>query len=150
MEEILDIVKERDVALSFNHLSRQERFALADACRSRGITRVFGDHPFAPAAGFTTEELVDLARMGVTINFTFWELSPYCAVPARTMVEAIRRIGPDWVTLSSDSGSELYAGAVESMRLHSAMLDVYEFSQEEQQKMLIGNQSRLLGFDVAV
>lgn len=147
MEEILELVKESGVALSFNHLSKEEWFALADACQTRGITRTFGDHPFAPAAGISAEELAELAQKGVTTNFTYWELSPYCSIPARTMVDAIRRIGADWVTLSSDSGSEFYSGSVESMRMHSAMLDVYGFGLEDQQKILWGNQMRLLGLE---
>jgi hypothetical protein len=149
MEEILELVKETGVALSFNHLSKEEWFALADECQSRGITRVFGDHPFAPAAGISAEELAELAGRGVTTNFTYWELSPYCSIPARTMVDAIRRIGADWVTLSSDSGSEFYSGSVEAMRMHSAMLDVYGFSAEDQRKILCGNQARLLGLEAA-
>lgn len=147
VEEVLELVKERGVALSFGHLGKQEWFALADSCQSRGITRAFVDHPFAPAASLSAEELRELGQKGVTTNFTYWELSPYCGIPAQTMVDAIRRIGADWVTLSSDAGSELYPGSVESMRFHSAMLDVYAFSPEEQQKILWGNQMRLLGLE---
>jgi len=147
VEEVLDLVKERDVAISFGHLSKEEHFALAEACQTRGITRAFVDHPLAPAANFSVQELQRLAGKGVTINFTFWELSHYCGVTAQEMVAAIRQIGPQWVTLSSDSGNEMYAGSLEAMRLHAVMVDLYGFSPEEQRMMLSANQLRILGLD---
>jgi len=148
-EEILDVVKEKDVAVSFGHLSKQEMLALAEGCRHRGITRAFIDHPMVPAADLSVDEMVHLARLGVTINFTYYELSPYCGIPAQQMVAAIRAIGVNSVTLSSDSSQEIYSGSVECMRLHAAMLDRYDFSPEEARKMLRDTPLRLLRLGAA-
>lgn len=146
-EEVLDIVHQSGVGLSFGHLSKAEMFALADGCRRRGITRAFVDHPFSPVANFTVDEMVEIAQQGITINFTYWELSPYCGVTALEMMDAVRRIGPARVTISSDSSMEIFPDSVECMRLHAAMLDLYQFTPDEQHQMLAGNQAHILGLD---
>jgi len=133
------------VAMSFGHVSRDEMFALADECVALGYDRVFVDHPFSPVAGLTVSDIVELASAGVTCNFTYWELSPYCGVTATEMATAIRTIGPEHVTMSSDAGMEIFPDSVECMRLHDAMLDLFGYEPDARAAMMHDNAARILG-----
>lgn len=143
--ETLHAVHEAGVALSFGHLSRQEMFAVAYRCSELGLARTFIDHPFNPVAGLSVEDMVALAKLGVTLNFTNFELSPYCGVPASELIDAVRQIGPASVSFSSDSGLDIMPSAVECSRLHTAMLSLYGFDDAQIARMSSENQLALLG-----
>jgi hypothetical protein len=147
VREILDVIRQREVAVSFGHLSNREIMALAEHTHEVGIERAFVDHPFSPVAALSVENMAALGKLGVTCNFTAWEVSPYLALPATELVSAIREIGPAMCTLSSDSCMEIFPSSVEAMRLHKAMLDVFGFSTAEQDSILYSNQARLLKFE---
>jgi len=143
--EVLEVVQAHGVAMSLGHLSREEVFAVAEACSAMQITKAFVDHPFSPVAGISVDDMMQLAELGITCNFTYWELSPYCGVSAQEMVAAIRSIGVERCTLSSDSSMEIFPSSIECIRLLRAMVAAYGFSHDESQQLLAGNQRRLLG-----
>ena len=143
--EVMARLAESDAAVSFGHLSAPEILALAEEAERLGIDRAFVDHPLSPVANLTLDEMSEIAGHGVTCNFTYWELSPYCGVSARDLVKAIRNVGVASASLCSDAGMEIFPDSVECMRLHGALLDVYGFSAAEQETLLSGNPRRLLG-----
>jgi hypothetical protein len=144
-DEVLHVVRERRLGVSFGHLSRTEIFALANRCTELGITQAFVDHPFNPVAGLTVADMVELGKQGVTMNFTNFELSPYCGVSAGEIAAAIRSIGRSVVTFSSDSGLDIMPSAVECSRLHTALLSLYGFSDDDMNQICRVNQLRILG-----
>ena len=48
------------------------------------------------------------------LNFTFDELSPLLGIDPANMYKAIRTVGPEHCTLSSDAGEPLFPNSVES------------------------------------
>lgn len=142
--EIIDLAGENDVALSFGHLSREEMYALADEVHSRNFTKALIDHPFSPVAGLSVMDMVSLANMGVNMNFTHWELSPYCGVSAPAMVEAIRAVGLNKTILSSDAAMSIFPDGVECMRLHAEMLSIFGFDRQMIMQVISANPARLL------
>lgn len=102
------------------------------------------DAAVPPVAGLTVEDIVELASAGVTCNFTYWELSPYCGVTATEMAKAIDAVGPEQVTMSSDAGMEIFPDSIECMRLHDAMLDLFGHGPDARAAMMHDNAARIL------
>ena len=144
-DETLHAIKEHGMAVSFGHASKDEFFALAARCAEIGLTRTFVDHPFSPVAGLTVRDMAELGQMGVTMNLTNFELSPYCGVPAAEIASAVREIGTSAVAFSSDSGLDIMPHAIECSRLHTALLDLYGFSEAELREICSDNPRRIAG-----
>ena len=66
------------------------------------------DHPFSPFVDLDVDQMRELAGRGITLNFTYDELSPLLGVDPAKMYAAIRAIGPQYCTLSSDAGEPLF------------------------------------------
>ena len=71
------------------------------------------DHPFSPFVNLSIAQMTQLGQAGVNINFTYDELSPLLGVDPFDMYKAIRSIGVEHVTLSSDCGEPLFPNSVE-------------------------------------
>ena len=142
--EIIDLVVKKDIALSFGHLSREEMSALADEVHSRNYTKAIIDHPFNPVTALSVADMVGMASKGININFTYFELSPYCGVPAPVMVDAIRAVGPDKTILSSDTARVISPDSVECMRLLAEMLKVFGVDKQMIMQVMSTNPARLL------
>ena len=56
----------------------------------------------------------DFAQAGIWLNFPYDELSPLLGVDPARMYDAIRAVGPEHFTLSSDAGEPLFPNLVSS------------------------------------
>jgi hypothetical protein len=108
------------------------------------------DHPFSPFIDLTIAEMQRLAGRGVTLNFTFDELSPLLGIDPAKMYAAIRAVGPEHCTLSSDAGEPLFPHSVECMRLISGYTAAFGMKPDELRTMCTDNPARLLGIAVAL
>ena len=142
--EIIDLAVKSDIALSFGHLSLEEMEALADEVHSRNFTKALIDHPFNPVTGLSVSDMVKMAKKGININFTYFEISPYCGVSAPQMVEAIRAVGIEKTILSSDTARVISPDSVECMRLLAEMLNVFDFDKKMITQVMSTNPARLL------
>ena len=101
--DILDLVAAAGIILSCGHLSPPEIRILAAAARERRVRKVVIDHPFWLKIPFALQE--ELARAGAWLNYTFMEISPrWWTLSVGEMAEAIGKIGPGRVVISSDAG----------------------------------------------
>ncbi|MBM2812328.1 MAG: hypothetical protein HW416_3087, partial [Chloroflexi bacterium] len=78
--DIVHAVADHGAALSFGHATHAEIFAYAEEVEKIGFERAFVDHPFSPFVDLSIEEMQQVARAGVTLNFTYDELSPLLGV----------------------------------------------------------------------
>lgn len=107
VHDILALVRKYDAVLATGHTSAEEHYAVVKAFARDG--KVLVTHAGEALAGpnLSAAQAKELADLGATI-----ELTAECCVPvfnrppksARTMVEAIRTIGHERCTLSSDYG----------------------------------------------
>ncbi|MEE8449346.1 MAG: DUF6282 family protein [Thermodesulfobacteriota bacterium] len=146
-KDVLKLALDKDVILSFGHLSPHEIFALAEEANRIKFAKVMVDHPFASVVGLVPEDFPRLANLGVFINFTYFELSPYGGVNPEEMANWVKEIGPERVLLSSDVGPEVLPNPVESMRLLTAMLQAGGIEQSWIKMMAADNACRLLGLE---
>jgi hypothetical protein len=86
-----------------------------------------------------------LAGAGIYLNFTYDELSPLLGVDPARMYEAIRAVGVEHVTLSSDAGEPLFPHTVECMRLIRSYMGAFGLSEDELRTVSITNPARVVG-----
>ena len=95
---------------------------MADFSQKIGFKKGVVDHPFSPFVNLTIEEMKEAGAAGLWLNFTFDELSPLLGIDPANMYKAIRTVGPEHCTLSSDAGEPLFPElrrvAASTARLH--------------------------------
>ena len=146
--EVIDIVAmvaDRGAALFFGHATHAEIFALADEVGRIGFRRAVIDHPFSPFVDLDTGQMKQLAAAGITLNFTYDELSPSLGIDPARMYDAIREIGPARCALSSDAGDALFPNSVECMRLICAHMAAYGLSERELRLVSVINPAAVMG-----
>src|SRR6266508_3068622 len=96
IEEIFRMAHDRDAAIFFGHPTKPEYRAMAEFSQKIGFKKGVVDHPFSPF-----------------VNLTIDELSPLLGIDPANMYKAIRTVGPEHCTLSSDAGEPLFPNSVE-------------------------------------
>jgi predicted metal-dependent TIM-barrel fold hydrolase len=150
VRELLEIIKRYDMVLATGHVSASESVALVAAAKEEGITRIVVTHPLVKTVGayLNIEEQRHLAQMGAYIEHTCHLIMPikHRLEPAR-VAEAIRAIGAEHCIISSDLGQALNPPPVEGMRMMiAAMLDA-GLSDQEIERVIKINPSRLLSLN---
>ncbi len=147
--EVVAVCADHDLALFFGHLTHDEQDAVAEEIDRRRLRRGVVDHPFSPFVDLSVERMKSLARAGIYMNFTYDELSPMLGVDPFDMYTAIREVGCDRVTLSSDAGEALFPDSVECMRLMRTMMGAYGLNDAELDTVTITNPKFVLGLPSA-
>jgi len=145
IEELIRIVADSGLALFFGHATHAEIFAYAELLDKLNCKRGVVDHPFSPFIDLSIEQMRQLAALGVTLNFTYDELSPLLGVDPLRMYEAIRAVGVDHVTLSSDVGDPLLPNSVEAMRQIRNYMAAFGLNAQELDAVCIDNPARIVG-----
>jgi len=145
VRDIIHLLADRGVPFSFAHGYHPELFALAEEVEKVGFDRAFIDHPFSPFVDLTVEEMKQFANAGIWLNFTYDELSPLLGVDPARMHDAIRAVGPEHCTLSSDAGEPLFPNSVECMRLIRGYMRAFGLSDDEADLVTKVNPARVMG-----
>jgi hypothetical protein len=145
IEEIFRMAQDHDAAVFFGHPTKQEFCAMAEYSQKIGFKKGVVDHPFSPFVNLTIEEMKQAASAGLWINFTFDELSPLLGIDPANMYKAIRAVGPERCTLSSDAGEPLFPNSVESLRLLRGYMSAFGCTAEEIYTMSTVNPAFIVG-----
>ncbi len=145
IREIVRLAADHDAALFFGHATHDEIFMLAEEVDKLGFGRAVIDHPFSPFVDLSVAQMKTLAGAGIYLNFTFDELSPALGIDPADMCDAIREIGPEQCTLSSDAGDALFPNSVECMRLMRGYMEAYGLSKDEVYHMSSVNPAHIVG-----
>ena len=148
VREIVALCAERDTLLFFGHATHAEIDKLAETIDELGFTRAVIDHPFSPFVDLEVDQMKALASTGITLNFTYDELSPLLGVDPATMYAAIREVGPAHCTLSSDAGEPLFPNTVECIRLIRGYMMAFGLTADELTQVCTTNPARLLGLEL--
>lgn len=146
--EVCDVVRlcaDYDVALFFGHVTHDEQDALVEEVIRLGFRKAVVDHPFSPFVDLSIARMKEFAEAGLFMNFTYDELSPLLGVDPFEMYQAIRAVGCERVTLSSDAGEPLFPDSVECMRLMRSYMRAFGLSAEEIEQVTVTNPRYLLG-----
>lgn len=143
--EIVRMVADYGAALFFGHATHREILALAEIVDKLGYTRAVIDHPFSPFVDLSIAQMKDLAGIGITMNFTYDEISPLLGVDPKKMYDAIRAVGVEHVTLSSDAGEPLFPHSVECMRLIRGYMEAFGLNRDELYRVSTTNPAWIVG-----
>lgn len=154
LDDILEVIKEHDMTLATGHISPREIFALVEKARGIGIANIVVTHAmsdFLAESILTAEERQDLAREGILIEHTAWEISPTggCALPA-DIVAAIKSEGAENCIMSTDFGGLLHPNVPEGMRMFIGAMLKYGLTEDEVELMVKVNPARILGLESEV
>lgn len=144
-EGAVRMIADNDRTLSFGHSTHPEIWALAELVDKLKFKRAFIDHPFSPFLNLTVEEMAELSKVGITFNFTYDELSPMMGVDPAKMYAAIKTVGVEHFTLSSDAGDPLFPNSVEAMRQLSSYMIAFGMTPAEIEVLCIRNPAKLVG-----
>ena len=146
--EIVRAVADAGVALYFGHATHPEIWAIADLLDTLGTKNAVIDHPFSPFVDLSVDQMRQLAARGIVLNFTFDELSPLLGVDPAKMYAAIRAVGPEHCTLSSDAGEPLFPHSVECMRLIRGYMEAFGMTPDELRLLCETNPARIVRLPV--
>jgi hypothetical protein len=142
--EIIRVIVDHGAALFFGHGTHPEIFAVAELLDKLGDTHAVIDHPFSPFINLSLAEMKQLTQAGLYLNFTYDELSPLLGVDPARMYAAIRHVGVDHVTLSSDAGEPLFPNSVECIRLVRHYMAAFGLTADELKTVSTVNPSKVL------
>ncbi len=148
-EDAIRMIADHDRALSFGHSTHQEIEALAELVDKLNFKRAFIDHPFSPFVNLTVAQMKNLSKVGIHFNFTYDELSPMLGVDPAKMYAAIREVGVEHFTLSSDAGDPLFPNSVDAMRQVSGFMAAFGIQPDELERMCIVTPAGIVGVDPA-
>ena len=149
VKEIFQIVKEFNIVLASGHISPKETFALAEEAQRIGFNKLLVTHALQGALTAvlcSNDELKQLARGGVYIEHSFWDVLPTMNAydPVR-IVELVKAIGAEHSIMSTDLGQSYNPPAPEGMRMFIATLLRKGLEAKEVEMMVKTNPAKLLG-----
>ena len=145
VREIIRTCADKGAALFFGHATHKEIYKLAEEVDRVGLERAVIDHPFSPFINLSVDQMKELSRAGILFNFTYDELSPLLGVDPQLMYNAIREVGPEHFTLSSDAGEPLFPDSVESMRLVRGYMEAFGLAPDELYTVCTRNPAKVVG-----
>jgi hypothetical protein len=148
--EVLRMVADRDVMLSFGHATHREIDAMAEEVQRLGITKAVIDHPFSPFLDLSLDQMRELTSAGIYLNFTYDEISPLLGINPAVMCRTIQELGTEHVTLSSDAGEPLFPNTVEALRLLLAHMSAFGLTPAQICEVSVVNPARLAGATVVL
>lgn len=145
VREIVRLCADKGAALFFGHATHKEIYKLAEEVDKAGLDRAVIDHPFSPFINLSVDQMKELSKAGILFNFTYDELSPLLGVDPQLMYNAIRQVGPEHFTLSSDAGEPLFPDSVEAMRLIRAYMEAFGLTEDELYLLCTRNPAKVVG-----
>lgn len=145
--DVIRIVADADVVLSLGHLSPEEMRAVAEEVERQGYRKAIVDHPFDPPLELTEQDLYDLVRAGLTLNFTWFELSQFVGIDPRDVGVIAKNAGVGRVILSSDGCLPIFPDSVESLRMLGHTMAVLGFDASQVEAMRSLNSCALLNIE---
>jgi hypothetical protein len=149
VKEIFQIVKEFNIVLASGHISPKETFALAEEAQRIGFNKLLVTHALQGALTAvlcSNDELKQLARGGVYIEHSFWDVLPTMnAYDPLRIVELVKAIGAEHSIMSTDLGQSYNPPAPEGMRMFIATLLRKGLEAKEVEMMVKTNPAKLLG-----
>ena len=149
VKEIFRIAKEFNIVIASGHISPKETFALAEEAQAIGFKQLVVTHALQGALTkvlCTNDELIQLARGGVYIEHSFWDVLPTMNAydPVR-IVELVKAVGAEHSIMSTDLGQSYNPPAPEGMRMFIATLMRKGLNADQIELMVKTNPIKLLG-----
>ncbi|MGE5304605.1 MAG: DUF6282 family protein [Alphaproteobacteria bacterium] len=137
MQEILDIVKAKDMVIATGHLSPREHLVLVEEAHRRGISRIVVSHV---REEITTEERKQMADQGAVIELIYRPKMDPTAI-----IRSAQAIGVERCAMTVDGGQAFNAFAAEAYRVFVGQLLYHGMSPEDVKTIAQRTPARVLG-----
>ena len=139
MQEILDLVKAKDMVIATGHLSPREHLVLVEEAHRRRIERIVVSHV---REEITLEERKRMADQGAVIELIYRPKMDPTAI-----IRSAQAIGVERCAMTVDGGQAFNPFAAEAYRVFVGQMLYHGMSPEEVKTMAQQVPSRVLGLD---
>ncbi len=146
--EILGLVADRDAILATGHVSASEHLAVTRAFARRG--KVLVTHAMEELAGpnLSVAQCQELAELGALIELCALTcIGALATRPVTELVECIRAVGIDHVTLGTDFGQAVNDPPAAGLQTFADALFAAGLTESEIRRMAVTNPNALLALD---
>ena len=143
VNDILDIVGQRDMVLASGHASPRDTILLFTEAKARGVGRLISTH-----SGLATsvDEQRQMISLGAYIEFTFLACMPCCnGMSPDGLASTLRTLGVERCIVTTGFGQWMNPPAAEGMRMAIAALLGAGMTPDEVSALAKTNPSDLLG-----
>lgn len=146
--DILDVVKEYQMAVCSGHMSYEESTKMFDAAIGKGITKMVATHPLAELSRFTLEQIRELAEKGVYIEHVYGTLMPRLGnMDPSDYVDCVKAVGAEHCIMGTDLAQVWDMSPADGMRHFIAMMIQFGCTPWEVELMSKKNPAKLLDIE---
>jgi uncharacterized protein DUF6282 len=143
--EVLSLIAQNDLTLATGHVSAGEALMIMREAKQRGVQRIIVTHPrLGPQyTDMSVDQLREATSLGGVVEFVGRN---FTGTPAETagIIDTIRRIGPDSVFISSDSGLTGSPNHTDALAHAAKVLREAGFAESALTRMFKQNPARLI------
>ena len=148
LRDVLGVVARHGLVLATGHLSRDEIFAVVEACAAAGVQDVVVTHPEFPAQDLSEADQVALAERGALLERCF--TTPYTGKCSwERVIAGIQATGPERNLLSTDLGQPKNPPVEDGLALFADRLLEGGLGEDAIRTMTVTNSRRLARSGVA-
>ena len=143
--DVITVIAKHRLVLATGHVSPSEALLLLREGRRQGVEHMVVTHAMSPPILMNVPQMQEAAKLGAFIEFVGQSLTTADA-PARvdSMVDAMRRIGPEFCIVSSDLGQKGNALPVDGFAAFLLALRAKGLSAADVDRMSKQNPATLL------
>jgi len=147
--EVLSLIAQNDLTLATGHVAAEEALMIMREAKKRGVQRIIVTHPLLGPqyTSMTIDQLRAATSLGGVVEFVGRN---FTGTPAETagVIDVIRRIGPDSVFISSDSGLTGSPNHTDALAHAAKLLREAGFAEAALTRMFKRNPARLVKLPV--
>lgn len=144
LDEILNIIAEKNLVLGTGHLNPQEIFNVLDECHSRGIKKVVVNHPLTQVVGASLDEQKEMSRKSYLEHCWVATMPQHDKLDTLIMADTIKEVGARNCILATDFGQKHNPQPVVGMKMMVETLMKHGISWKEITVMCKDNPKKLL------
>ena len=144
--EVIAVIARHQLTLATGHVSAEEALMLVREARRQGVQHIVLTHAMNAPILMSIAQMQEAATLGAFIEFcgsTMFDAS--AAARVDRYADAIRKVGPEHVILSSDLGQKGNPLPTSGFAAYILALGAKGFTEQELDRMAKQNPARLLG-----
>lgn len=144
--QILEQIRDADVALGTGHLAPEESLTLLGAAREMGLRRLLVTHPLMSFTRFTLSQMREAADLGALLEFDYLSCAPkwHDPVPVAHAAGAVRSVGAHRCVIATDGGQPYNPPPVEMLHRFAEELRAEGLGADEVRTMACDNPAWIL------
>jgi hypothetical protein len=144
IDDVLELVKEREMILATGHLNPDHIFTLIDMAKSNGIWRILVNHPLTGVVNASLDEQREMAKHAYLEHCYVACMEKHDHLDPNVIADSITEIGSKRCIMATDFGQYHNPLPAEGMKMFTEEMIERGISMEDIRTMCIENPQRLL------